>query len=101
MKERQHTDGPWKAQMSEEGCEECKGYDVLRDNGHHDVIAKVPWFGPWCPHNARLIAAAPDLLSALETIASQSLGDDWTAEQAIEFVKRHAREAISKIREAE
>ncbi len=56
-----HTDGPWKAEMSAEGCEECKGYVILRDNGHYDVIAKIPWLGPWCPHNARLIAAAPDL----------------------------------------
>jgi hypothetical protein len=44
--------------------------------------------------NAVLLASSPMLLKALQTIASQSLGDDWTAEQAIAFVKQLAREAI-------
>ncbi len=46
--------------------------------------------------NARLIAAAPDLLEALRICATQSTGPDWTPEQALAFIKQHARAAIAK-----
>ena len=46
--------------------------------------------------NARLIAAAPDLLTALHLIVSQSCGSDWTAEQAVKFMRDTARAAIAK-----
>lgn len=37
-----------------------------------------------------------DLLTALRVIASQSIGDDWTLEQAFAFIREHARAAIAK-----
>ncbi len=37
-----------------------------------------------------------ELLKALHTIKNQSLGPDWTAEQAIAFIKQHAKAAIAK-----
>ena len=42
------------------------------------------------------IAAAPDMLEALHIIKSQSIGDDWTAEQALQFIKQCAQAAIAK-----
>ncbi|MBK5051706.1 hypothetical protein IQ289_25325 [Burkholderia sp. R-70006] len=36
------------------------------------------------------------LLADLRVIANQSLGDDWTATQAVSFAKRHARDAIQR-----
>ena len=45
---------------------------------------------------AALFAAAGAMLAALRCIASQSVGDDWTAAQAIAFAKMHARDAITQ-----
>lgn len=45
-----------------------------------------------------LIEAAPDLYQALQVIANQSMGDDWTAEQAMQFVKQLAKEAIAPVK---
>lgn len=38
-----------------------------------------------------------ELVKALQTIAAQSIGDDWTAEQAVAFIKQHARVALAKV----
>lgn len=46
--------------------------------------------------NALLIAAAPDMLAALQIIEAQSIGVDWTAEQAFKFIKQTAGEASAK-----
>lgn len=43
---------------------------------------------------ATLTRRCDELLEALRTIAVQSLGEDWTPEQAIQFVRQHARSAI-------
>jgi len=40
--------------------------------------------------------AAPDLIEALHVIRSQSIGPDWTADQALAFIKDHAGDAILK-----
>ena len=42
-----------------------------------------------------LVEAAPKLYEALRYIANQSIGDDWTAEQAIQFAKQLAKEALA------
>lgn len=36
-----------------------------------------------------------DLIEALRICATQSIGKDWTPEQAVEFIKQHARSAIA------
>lgn len=41
-------------------------------------------------------ALLKEAVKALHAIKSQSIGDDWTAEQAIAFIKQHATEAIAK-----
>jgi hypothetical protein len=40
------------------------------------------------------------MLEALHIIASQSTGDDWTPEQALAFIREHARAAITKAKGA-
>lgn len=43
-----------------------------------------------------LFSAAPELLEALKLIKSQSIGSDWTAEQALAFIKETANAAIAR-----
>ena len=52
-----HTPGPWTQSKRNEA-------DVYSENGERIASAH----GPRCADNARLIAAAPDLLAALERI---------------------------------
>lgn len=86
-----HTPGPWHLgkRAAAKAIYGDKGEEVCQMLGHFNADDENL-------ANARLIAAAPELLEALQVIASQSLGDDWTAEQAITFVKEHARSAIAK-----
>lgn len=89
-----HTPGPWSLDLCDEG-----GFAVCIepriDMGWHAVITSR---GPWGHRaeeshaNARLIAAAPDLLTALSAIADNSHDP-----QAI----RVARTAIAKATGAE
>lgn len=65
----QHTPGPWRE---------------FRDNDSHDVIAPDGTHiagmepGPQQDGNARIIAAAPDMLAALEHIAArETQRGDW------------------------
>ena len=37
------------------------------------------------------------LIGALHVIKNQSVGDDWTAEQALEFIKQYAKSSISRV----
>jgi hypothetical protein len=37
------------------------------------------------------------LVAALRTIKTQGIGPDWTAEQAAEFMKQHAAEALAAL----
>lgn len=47
----------------------------------------------------RAVNSHADLLAALHLIGSQSIGDDWTHEQAYTFMKETARAAIAKAKE--
>jgi hypothetical protein len=97
-----HTAGPWVARPDE------------RDNGEWEVVkrdrtkpnAEDPWFicacfdsadGHEAAANARLIAAAPELLEALEKLAAEAeladaIGYGWGA------AREAARAAIAKAR---
>lgn len=46
----------------------------------------------------KFVKSGPDLLEALRIIASQSIGDDWTADQAIILARQVAREAIRQFK---
>ena len=86
MSEAKHTPGQWN--------NDCSG-NITHQDGQ--PIAFVNWTAYDAgQENARLIAAAPDLLDALRICATQSTGPDWTPEQALAFIKQHARAAIAK-----
>lgn len=80
-----HTPGPWKTHLTD---------DTLVVDGNGLVIAHMGglYLGDDSPMeaNARLIAAAPDLLAALEVIAADSR---WTSGEP---TLMQARAAIAK-----
>jgi hypothetical protein len=97
MTKAKHTDGPWTVESSNEGgfVIEKDGYLVIASRGPHEKRANEMLA------NARLIAAAPELLAALEGflamyIAAANSGDwgNWNPEEDPEVIA--ARAAISK-----
>jgi hypothetical protein len=103
MIESKHTPGPWKAQLRE-------GYVRHHAKGQWEVVSAYEtewWIADAAPHtgcdeaNARLIAAAPELLAALETVLSWAepvAGDNRDKEAAAneEASIALARAAIAK-----
>ncbi len=82
MTDTQHTPGPWWfAQMDHEG--NCVA-------GAGDRQLSVAISRP----NARLIAAAPELLEACQTLATLLDTDDWIATGRLAV--KQARDAIAK-----
>ena len=69
----EHTPGPWEVVP---GLDDKARVFYVRtiDNDLH-YIAQIGRFGENAPANARLIAAAPDLLAALETAVAS--GKSW------------------------
>lgn len=53
----------------------------------HELIVDVPEFRK----------QRAELIEALRTCAAQSIGPDWTPEQAFAFIKQHAREVVGKV----
>lgn len=91
------TPGPWKAV---EDKNEPNFSWIYRDNGTNHWIARIQHNGEAMPErvvaDARAMAAAPDMLATLRVIANQSIGSDWTHEEALAFIKKVARAAIIK-----
>jgi hypothetical protein len=98
-----HTPGEWKL-LKFEDDERYEVTDESGTHGFHRAIATVS-FGYSEPAeteqhaNAKLIAAAPELLSTLEKIRDHEPmgGDEWIT--AVELLQRWAREAIAKATE--
>lgn len=70
-----HTRGPWEYHARLSASENHKGYNVwlTQPDGHGLFVAEVSPIdadGVTGEHNARLIAAAPELLEALDALAS-------------------------------
>ena len=65
-----HTPGPWKVQRS---------VDVVDSTREHVVVHWMPWeeLDTTRQANARLIAAAPDMLEALEGVVTALTRDDY------------------------
>ena len=81
----QHTPGPW--------------FSIATSNIGHNAVVDADGFtvcspSPMGAGNARLIAAAPDLLAALEAFVGARKGDGngWT----LDSLEALAREAIAK-----
>ena len=90
MTEPQHTAAPWKAikYAPELGQENIAIYGGLPP-GRDELITIIYYDGEEWEHNARLIAAAPELLEVLEALVR--VADAKMATQAI-----RARKAIAK-----
>ncbi|SMG27852.1 hypothetical protein SAMN06275492_11277 [Dethiosulfovibrio salsuginis] len=99
-----HTPGPWevatKQDCDEEGCcgesvydRECGVFAVIEGD-----LATVAT--PWLESDARLIAAAPELLEALEEIIASNPSILATERSALRYVQavEKARKVIDKAR---
>ena len=93
-----HTPGPLRVEgthLVDDIAQEPLLHAVIRDSTER-WVALVEITDDEGQANAHLIAVAPDMLEALHVIKSQSIGDDWTAEQALQFIKQRAQAAIAK-----
>ena len=87
-----HTPGPWSAECRAVGY---KGGEWGKDEFLQWVVCgpEVPsGRGQFFQADARLIAAAPDLLAALQVIASFAVGNG----DVCEIIAQRARAAIAK-----
>lgn len=84
----QHTPGPWKA-TDIDGYEQ--GFKNRVYSAIGSLVAHVDWYdNGWTPANARLIAAAPELLAALKS------GMPWISDHAPTEIWNDAINAIAK-----
>ena len=70
-----HTPGPWEYDRSETAMQEFRGYSVTYPSDAYGPGTRLVLISPECLENeadARLIAAAPDLLEALELLLNQA-----------------------------
>ena len=106
----QHTPGPWRVGTDLRAvCVDWRdergnlSRDAITRNGWAKIVAKIP-HGTWASvsehvANARLIAAAPGLLSALESYMFAEEIDDADVRQAeLAVTRQDARAAIAKAR---
>jgi hypothetical protein len=91
MSNTKHTPGPWQHGANYGACvyvfDENRSYNIA-------TLGPTPVMGGSCEANARLIAAAPELLEALkEMMHYRSWAGDWWQ---VEHAKNMARAAIAK-----
>jgi hypothetical protein len=102
-----HTPGPWEARLIPNSLGESNNHweingDSPHVRGKHQQICEMN--GPWEPSNykanARLIAAAPDLLEALDGVLVAATrigrGDVGDVGFAVETIRQKAAQAIAK-----
>ena len=97
MTTTKHTPGPWK-----QGDACFSDMRSIRSNGHRIAVADggISTSDAEDHANARLIAAAPDLLEALESLyhAANSIGEDTCDPVAFAGALEDARASIAKAR---
>lgn len=70
---RKHTPGPWSADYGDFGCYADTGAEVAQAiHGNHDNGGRIG--SPEVEANLKLIAAAPELLNALEVMVASFAG---------------------------
>lgn len=85
-----HTPGPWEIEHAED-IDLPNHVGISADK--HSLLAQVVWKmedderSPHCEANARLIAAAPDLLDALKT-AKWMLERDYIDDQKMRVIEK-------------
>lgn len=93
-----HTPGPWTAAPMVRHADNAF-YITATPNGNNsekEVAVVGPCLAKTTAANARLIAAAPDLLDALEALAKLTFESGLTADNTDDW--RQARVAIAKAR---
>lgn len=92
-----HTPGPWHLENTSKHAFSGGMPKIVAECGHH--IASITWNG----HNerngdanARLIAAAPELLGALETLINCHTGAPWQTEAVRRAAWLKVQAAIAK-----
>lgn len=85
-----HTPGPWVA------TDKIVHLPDFAESGRIAIVINDPEFPERSLANARLIAAAPDLLSALTMVLAASHGRGQDGKQAMEIALDAARAAIAK-----
>jgi hypothetical protein len=112
MEAFKHTPGPWRRDAFSSGHENMS---IVADNpfgdGSWEVAQAITWGGDGheqAEHNARLIAAAPDFLSACIGPTSEQTRLDWLAALVADYrdmLEEHEHEdptaALECAREAE
>ena len=100
----QHTPGPWIATEWHDIRDNGHGFDVGGHPDHNAGLSAAVYSGPDCAANARLIAAAPELLEALERTmnrlecVTRDAGLVWREWSGVEDTLTAARAAIAKAR---
>ena len=90
-----HTPGPWVWRKNYRGLD-GPGGAVILDYASYEGMWVPDYAGDWAEANARLIAAAPELLAAVEdALAIFEFGPDDQTVPAPKWVAR-ARTAIAK-----
>ncbi len=88
-----HTQGPWSVEPQYDTQFPISGPD---SNGLRFLVGKTTNVTPTDAANARLIAAAPDMLEALQAVTPLMIpGMNWTDETG-QLIKRMVLTAITK-----
>lgn len=93
-----HTPGPWRIRKFN-GCAPDSLYDVETDKAneyHGEIVVSVHKVGAHSQANARLIAAAPELLAALQSLFALAVMPSNFTEQNRQDMLTTARAAIAK-----
>jgi hypothetical protein len=92
-----HTPGPWKWNKNYHGLDGPRGEAIL-DYAAYEGMWVPDYAGDWAEANARLIAAAPELLEALQMllVACDTSDDCQYGTLGTSFVRNIASAAIAK-----
>lgn len=86
-----HAPGPWIAKVHNRGIQQVETKDSIVI--HWTGFDASDFGNPTCEANARLIAAAPDLLRACELLLMLSLPQDISGMAMVEVARQAVRRA--------